>query len=175
MAAGWHPAEIAWERVELAAAEAWVAGDHAAAARLWRRGWAIARRRFAADDPRLATALANAGMADMVRGRAGRGAHRLAEARRLWAGVPGWIARAGLRPLARSSLFHLRMEARHRAAFAENARRPLLALADDAAGRLSRVAAGDAPRPCPDRWRRERPPVHDDRRRLVAAALLLAA
>ena len=173
LAAGWRRADIEWERVELAALEAWAAGDRVAAAALWRRGWRFARWRFAADDPRRATALANAGLADLARGRPRRGTRRLGEARRLWAAVPDWIGRAEIQPLARSSLFHLRMEARHRATFTENARRQLLAHATEGADRLDRLASGAGTETGPDRWRREKPPAYDDRRKLMAAILLL--
>ena len=175
LAAGWHRAEIEWERTEEEALIAWAAGERTVAAALWRRGWVVARRRFAADDPRRPTALANAGLADLVDGRRHRAGRRLGGARRLWAAVPGWIARAEVQPRARSSLFHLRMETRHRETFAANARDQLVRHALEAAGRLDRLAAGALPEPRPERWRRDRPHAFDDRRRLIAAVLLLAA
>lgn len=175
LAAGWRRAEIEWERTGEEALIAWAAGERSVAAALWRRGWVVARRRFAADDPRRAAALANAGLADLVGGRRRRAARRLARSRRQWAAVPGWIARAEVQPLARSSLFHLRMETRHRETFAANARDQLVRHALEAAERLDRLAAGALPDPRPDRWRLDRPRAFDDRRRLVAAVLLLAA
>lgn len=175
LAAGWHRTEIEWERMEEEALGAWAAGEYTVAAALWRRGWVVARRRFAAGDPRRATALANAGLADLVDGRRHRAGRRVAGARRLWAAVPGWIARAEVQPIARSSLFHLRMETRHRETFAANAREQLVGHAVEAAERLDRLAAGALPDTRPERWRRDRPRTFDNRRRLMAAVLLLAA
>lgn len=173
--AGWHRAENEWERTEEQALIAWAAGERLVAATLWRRGWLVARRRFTAEDPRRATALANAGLADLVAGRRYRARRRVARARRLWAAVPDWVARTGIRPMARSSLFHLRMETRHRETFAANARDGLIRHALEAIDRLDRLAAGALPDARPDRWRRDRPRTLDDRRRLMAAVLLLAA
>jgi hypothetical protein len=80
--------------------------------------------------------------------------------------------------VARSSLFHMRMEQRHRATYedrwrvkwhdlAEEARARLLAA--DPAGPADPAAAAAALA----RWQRERPAMLNDTRKLIAAVLLL--
>ncbi len=78
-------------------------------------------------------------------------------------------------PRARSSMFHLRMEARHRETYQQNMRTRLTAFARETGGAL---AALEKDEPVSgrfyERWLGEKPPVFDDTRKLLAAALLLA-
>ena len=82
--------------------------------------------------------------------------------------------------VARSSLFHMRMEARHREVYRERWLKRWKEIAGEATAKvaalsdtsyLQAAAAADALA----RWRRERPAMLNDTRKLMAAAFLLLA
>ncbi|HUF55442.1 MAG TPA: hypothetical protein VMM55_02665, partial [Thermohalobaculum sp.] len=176
LAAGWRPADLAWERMQEEASAAWRGGDAAAAIRLWRRARRLAFWRIARSDPRYATSLANAGMAARLAGREARALRLYARARRLWARAPAQVATLEPGPRARSSLFHLRLEARHRETYRQNQRARIAAFVAEADAALAALAEN---RPPPhrlyERWRGEKPAVHDPVRLVLSAALLIAA
>jgi hypothetical protein len=81
------------------------------------------------------------------------------------------IARRG-----RSSLFHLRMEAKHWDTYQGNLRHRARYFAREAATCLDAATHGvPAFFRLYDRWRGEKPAVFDDTRKFLGAALLLAA
>jgi hypothetical protein len=175
-ASGWRRGELAWERMQEAAHMALARGDTATAARLWRRARWLGLVAFRRRDPRRVIGLANAAFADLLAGRPARARRRYAVAARRWqTGLEGWVAALEPRPRARSSLFHLRLELRHRLTYAANMRRRLLAFGAETGEALADLAEGRAPaRTFFRRWRGEKPPLFDDTRRFLAAALLLA-
>jgi hypothetical protein len=80
---------------------------------------------------------------------------------------------------ARSSLFHMRMERLHGETYRAGARLTLEALAAEAGARLARLAGGRVEHDAGDhpaflRWTREKGAPFDDRRKFVAACLLIA-
>ncbi|HUF85927.1 MAG TPA: tetratricopeptide repeat-containing protein [Thermohalobaculum sp.] len=173
--AGWRRADLAWEQLQEAGNAALQAGDWPRAARHFRRARWIALLRFNGRDPRRATTLANLALADRLAGREARAQRRYTRARRLWAGVDAFIAGMRIAQRARSSQFHLRMQARHRETYAQNMRVRMTAISRDTAAALAALERGE-PVPCRlhARWRGEKPPVFDDTRKLLAAALLVA-
>lgn len=167
--AGWHRADLIWEGLMEAGNTAWVADDLACARRLFRRSAWVARLGFASDDLRRATALValavvTSGRQDLLR-RAARQWDRCAE---------GALARMQIAPRARSSLFHLRMEARHRQTYHDNMRLRLRRIAGEVRAAITALEA-DQPPACRlySRWRGERPNVHDDTRKFLGACLLI--
>lgn len=174
--AGWRACDLRWERLQERALDALRAGDRAAASRLWRRAWWLALLHFPRDDPRYATSVANLGLAARLAGREARARRRYARALSLWGSAPDWIGRMSIARRARSSLFHLRMEAKHWHSYEENMRRRSLKFAGEVAACLDAAACG---RPPPhrlhDRWRGEKPAIFDDMRKFLGAALLVAA
>jgi hypothetical protein len=81
---------------------------------------------------------------------------------------------------ARSSLFHMRMEVRNREIYRERWRTRWREIAGDARARLELLLAAEGvldadPADALSRWRRERPAILDDTRKLMAAAFLLLA
>ena len=175
-AAGWRRADLDWERLQEQAIAAWRAGDEAAAIRSWRKARWLAFWRMGRRDPRYGASLANAAMAARLMGREASAKRLYRAALSRWRRVPDMIA--GLEPSrrARSSLFHLRMEARHRETYLANQRKRMTAFVADAHAALEALEAGEAPA-CSlyERWRGEKPPVFDDMRKLLSAALLIAA
>ena len=174
--AGWRKADLDWERRQEAGNAALVAGDHAEAARCFRRAGWIAFLRFPGTDPRQATTLANLAFADRLAGREARARRRYAKARRIWAGVEDSISGMTIARRARSSLFHMRMEAKHWDTYQQNTRIRMAAFARETATALEALSEGRPPG-CRlfGRWKAEKMPVFDDVRKFLAAALLVAA
>lgn len=170
VAAGWQAADWEWEKQQEQAATAALAGDLATAAECWHAGLCLAQEHFAADDPRLGTSLANVGF---CRQRAGDdGSDYLAAAKRVWDVSPAWIDRIPIEQRARSSVHHFRMEAKNRHAYQAQARRQL----QDMAATVRACLAGDNTTAAAERlrqWEKEKPPVFGERRKLIAACLLL--
>ena len=174
--AGWHAADLDWERLQEQGNALLHSGDRAAAGRCFRRAGWIALWRFRATDPRRATTLANLGRTDRLAGREGRARRRYARARRIWRETGSFIATMQIARRARSSLFHLRMETKHWDTYQDNMRIRMTAFARETAEALAALEQGQPVR-CRlyGRWRAEKPAVFDDTRKLLAAALLVAA
>ncbi len=172
--AGWRTADLNWERLQEEANLRYRSGDTARAVKLWRRAGWIGLWRFRVSDPRRATTLANLALADRRAGREARARRRYAKARRIWGEVDSFIAAMQIAPRARSSLFHLRMEAKHRDTYQQNMRIRMTAFARETAEALAALERAE-PVTCRlyERWRGEKPAVFDDTRKLLAAALLV--
>jgi hypothetical protein len=175
-AAGWSSDDIEWEtKAERAAALAY--GDNTLeAAPLWAETMKLAQASFSAKDPRLATSLANWAFALRERGETDLASGLFEEARRRWSGVPLWIDNMTIERRARSSLFHLRMEARHRDTYEATARERLRRFAEETSEALATLAVGGLP---PERgferWRTEKPPIFGDTRKVLSACLLMVS
>ncbi len=177
--AGWARHDLDWEDAAAAHCVALARGSEAEAEALAHSGACLllARESLAADDPRLATSLANHAASLARRGdRAAAGLWR--EARDASPRCKSWIATMSAPRVARSSLFHMRMEQRHRATYEERWRLKWRDMAEEArarlqaadpAGPIDPAAAGAALA----RWHRECPAMLNDTRKLMAATLLL--
>ena len=178
-AAGWSEADLKWEHVSEAGMERLAAGDLTGASERMAEALRIANEGFAPDDPRLAASLSNHGAALVAGGEAHLSGRTQSDGVRVWRECDGWIARMTAPRVARSSLFHMRMEQRHRAAYEERWRIKWAELVAEARGRvigndpLTLVPAGQAGASLA-RWRRERPAMLNDTRKLMAAVILLA-
>jgi hypothetical protein len=174
-AAGWSHRELWWEALQEAANEAVVRGETKAAIRLFRRAWLLSLLTFPRADPRRATSLANMGAAARLSGAEARARRAYAQAAVLWSLVPTLVHTVEIAPRARSSLFHLRMEALHRATYDANRRRRLAAFVAEVDDTLAALGRNEAPRHRHfERWRGEKPPIFDGSRRVLSAALLIA-
>lgn len=175
--AGWTEADLEWETltetfVRLHAEGETDPGREAAAMAVQ-----VAREAFDTDDPRLGTALANHALCLVER--SSDNANRLMqEAIAIWRRNGPWIEKMTAPRTARSSLFHLRMELRHRETYEQNWQVKWREMVEDAVQRLEGVAdpvsiepdwAGSALAA----WHRERPAMLNDTRKLLAAVRLL--
>jgi hypothetical protein len=173
--AGWSEAEALWEARQEAAARHAGGGRDEEAAALWAEALRLARAHFAADDPRLATSLANHAHALRRQGGSGPPEGLFDEAQRVWDSSGPWLEALAPERRARSSLFHLRLEAKHPGGYERHARERYRALA--AEGRAAIAALREGGEGAGDRlsrWERERPAGYTDARKLMAAALLIA-
>ncbi|PVA09849.1 tetratricopeptide repeat protein [Pelagivirga sediminicola] len=168
---GWTRADLTWERLMEAGNEAFCAGHMARAGRLFFYADALARGRFDAADLRRATAPAARAMVRLARGR-DAGA-LIALARQSWHSAPAAVADMEIRPRIRSSLFHLRMEAKHRGQYHDNLRLRLGRIAEETGETLAAMGGERTPHRHFSRWRGEKPPVFDGTRKVLAAALLI--
>jgi hypothetical protein len=171
LAADWSRADLVWERLTEAAIAAFSTGDLRRTGRLLLGADLVARLFFDAHDLRRANTFANRSFLARRQGRMARAEAFQKRALTLWTGASDSIERLEFRPRSRSSLFHLRMEALHRDQFHANMRTRYRRMAAETEQVLRAAASGD--RPMFVRWRGEKPPVFDDSRKFLAAALAL--
>lgn len=179
IAAGWGQEDLDWENSAEAAMEA-AAADRADDGR---ENIALSLRLaiagFARNDPRLGASLANQAAQLAERGDARASDQVLEDSLRVWRDCGGWIAAMTAPRVARSSLFHMRMEQRHRDAYEERWRVKWAELVSEARSRVDapgalRLVGGPEAVERLARWRRERPAMLNDTRKLMGAVLLLA-
>ena len=176
LAAGWRRTDLVWERLQVRGNAAWVNGDRIGARRNFLIAWWLARIFFGRGDPRVATSSANAGLMAREAGHIARASRHYARAQRLWVDVPRMVGGLQIRPRVRSSLFHLRMEARHRGTYEENMRARITKFVTEAGEALDAAARGNpSPHRLYSRWRGECPAVFDDSRKVLGASLLICA
>ncbi|MGQ0658514.1 MAG: hypothetical protein ACT4NU_10550 [Chromatiales bacterium] len=113
--------ELQWLQLTETAARKVTAGRHAAALECWNAACAAAQD-FPADDPRRAASLSNVGVGLRIAGDRSRSARSYEQALDAWTAASEWVARMRPAPRARSSLFHLRLEVRHRAVYDDRIR-----------------------------------------------------
>jgi hypothetical protein len=178
--AGWSEADLAWEAAAERAADA-VAQDNSVLAKdEAARALQLARGDFEPIDPRLGTSLANYGLCLSLSGHSGAVAPLFREALDVWRRADPWIARMDAPRVARSSLFHMRMEALHRDTYRARWQERWQEMAGEAKARIGALnarqgAAGATAAESLARWRRERPAMLNDTRKLMAASFLLLA
>ncbi len=176
LAAGWRRRDLWWERLQERGNLALLEGREADAVRYLRRAHWIACLGFEATDPRQATSTANAAFAARLRGSEKLAERRYVEARELWKAVPSRLPALQIKPRAKSSLFHLRMEVRHWETYRQNMTVRLGRFVEETGDALRALSRGDPPpHRLFSRWRGEKPAVFDDTRRLLAACLLVAS
>ena len=175
LTAGWRRADILWEDLMVAGNIAWLAGNMRQASRCFRRASLVARCCFKRTDLRRATALVNCGILRRHAGKAASAHNYFAKAASYWdASAAQMIDDMQIAPRARSSLFHLRMEARHRDTYHENFRVRLHKIASEVRAAIRNLDENQPP-DCRlyARWIGERPTVFDDTRKVVGACLLI--
>ncbi len=175
LAAGWSEADLTWERLQEEAAEKNQDGERDAAAALSAEALRLARANFAANDPRLATSLANQAHAQRQSGNAGTAKPLFEEALQIWDASGPWIEALEPERRARSSTFHLRLEAKHPGGYERHSRERYRALAAEGRAALQALSICE---PCQDdrlaRWHQEKPEGFIGGRKLMAAVLLMA-
>lgn len=105
--------DFLWEHFACEGAEALPRGDLAAAAAGWRTTDDLTLA-FAEADPRRAATRTALGVIAARQGRFAEAQELCRRALALWDRAPEWIARMDVELKAHSSLFHMRLEARHR-------------------------------------------------------------
>ena len=180
LAAGWSEADLNWEKSAEGAADSAARGDDKRAKDEAGQALQIARASFETIDPRLGTALANFGLCLGATDGKDAGTRLLREALEVWRASGPWIARMDAPRMARSSLFHMRMELSHRETYRARWQIRWREMAEEAKARLvdPGPSPGDLGRNAAEalaRWRRERPALLNDTRKLMAASFLLLA
>ena len=173
--AGWCRADILWEGLMEAANIAWVKGDRKTAAKTFRRAFWVAKLAFERSDLRHATVQLSLGILAQKAGKKVQAQGYFKKAAQHWdAHAEANIAAMTIAPRARSSLFHLRMEALHRDTYHDNFRTRVGKIADEircAIGNLQQDQAAGCRLYA--RWIGERPTVYDDTRKVLGACLLV--
>ncbi|GAB4269332.1 MAG: hypothetical protein Kow0092_23320 [Deferrisomatales bacterium] len=112
----WAGSEFQWVQVSRAAAAALARGRHAAAREACRKALRLAET-FHPDDPRRAASWNNLGCARRGQGDLGDAERLYGQAMAAWEAALRWVEAMQLPQRARSSLFHFRMERKHRARY----------------------------------------------------------
>lgn len=174
--AGWSHADILWEALMNTANGAWNAGEQTRAKRLFRRARLLASLFFNRNDLRRITGGVNLHILNYGKGNDVRAKASFARAAMQWRDVVGDAVRnMEIAPRARSSLFHLRMEALHRDTYHDNLRLRIGRIAEETQESLEALAKGQRPaHRLYSRWLGERPSVYDDTRKVLGACLLIA-
>ena len=175
LTAGWRRRDIYWERLQEEANVRVVERPEETPALPILLGWVISFLLFSADDPRRITSSANLGFL------AGRlGANRLsgkiyARAEQHWVErATHYLINMQIKPRARSSLFHMRMEHKHRDAYHRHLKTRQLRFIEETAACLKSLSNGQRPGfELYRRWKGEKLPVFDESRKLMAACLLV--
>jgi hypothetical protein len=180
LSAGWSESDLAWEGAAERTVAAAAQGDHGLAKHEAGLALRLARAEFEPIDPRLGSSLANFGACLQLADPGSEMAPLFREALQVWRSAGPWIARMDAPRVARSSLFHMRMELLHRDTYRERWRQRWEEIAAEARARLEALNAAQAASPAVAgealaRWRRERPAMLNDTRKLMAAAYLLLA
>lgn len=165
--AGWRRSDLLWEALMEKGCAAYGERDAAGARRAFGRACWVARL-FVRSDLRRAASQAALGLS-------GNSSQKISRARaHFTTHVEAAIGAMQIAPRARSSLFHLRMEARHRDTYHANLRLRLSKIAAETASSLAAMERGRAPgHRLYSRWLGERPTVYDDTRKVLAACLLI--
>lgn len=175
LSAGWHRSDILWENLMVAGNIAWLDGDLRRAGTCFRRASLVAGLCFDRKDLRRATALVNRGILLQRAGKHARVTALFSRALSHWDAVAEqMVTEMQISPRARSSLFHLRMEALHRDTYHDNFRVRLTRIASEVRAAIRNFAT-DQPQECRlySRWIGERPTVFDDTRKVIGACLLI--
>ncbi len=171
---GWTRADLVWERLMEAANTAIIDGNGPLAAWYLRLSDGLAGLRFARGDPRRATAAAGRALMLYRAGKPERAALLQRRALDEFQNAAEFIRAMQISPRARSSLFHLRMEALHRDTYHDNLRIRLGRIAGETRESLALLTAPTSSgHRHYARWRGEKPSVFDDTRKILAACLLL--
>ena len=172
-AAGWSAEDLQWEALQEQAAQHAVAGRLDEAAPLWAQALLLARHDFAPDDPRLAASMANHAFGLRQAGDETVAAKLFEEAMTAWDASGPWLRALKIERRVRSSLYHLRMEAKHWETYEATARKRLQRFADEGREAIIALAAGkEATNRGVSRWGPEKPETYNDARKLLAAVLL---
>ncbi len=181
--AGWREADLEWEEISAAILESLLQDDQAGAKTQASRALQLARENFEPIDPRLGTSLANYGICLGLDGDIDGLQPLIEKALHTWRASPPWIAALTAPRVARSSMFHLRMEALHRETYRARWRQRWQEIAEDAISRLQALRDRLDARNVSDldvpaeamlaTWKRERPAMLNDTRKLLGAGLLL--
>ncbi len=173
--AGWVPEELYWEELS---AEGLRLATTVEAHAYWREAAAVAAEIFSTIDPRRAASEANLSIAILRDGQRDEAIRLLETARKRWAGIGPWLDGLKPRRVARSSLFHLRLERKHPGGYAHWERARYAALGKEGEALLAAVPGEDAISQVrvnsAARWQEDRPSGFSDYRRLLGAVRLIA-
>ncbi len=114
--------EFLWVQITESAASEFGSGRFSAAAQKWKKAHGVAQD-FDDRDPRLASSLSNLAVAFRINQDFEEAETLYRKALENWGSALLWVDRMQLEPRARSSLFHLRMERKHRKKYDDIARR----------------------------------------------------
>lgn len=106
-------AEISWVDCAEDGAAHLAEGDAHAALQQWKQGYGIATE-FVQHDPRMAASINNLAIGHRMAGDFAQAEHQYRLALEAWDAVVEWVKNMQLPARARSSLYHLRLELRHR-------------------------------------------------------------
>lgn len=171
----WQQEDADWERWQWSAVQARTTGNHKLTSDAIARALQIARQHFEPGDPRLASSLASHAL--VLSEQSDPLSNKLfTEALGHWDQVKNWLKRQPTPRLARSSMFHLRLETKHPGDYPDLTYQRCAALAQEGREATITLAKGDAFSISEiDRsWRPEHHGSFDTLRKITAAVRLIA-
>lgn len=178
IAAGWTSDDLEWESLQAEGLTALVEERGQDAALAWAAALELAHACLKANDPRLATSLANQATGLAQAGETELAGSMLVEALLVWDSAGPWIEALKPTQRSRSSTFHLRLESKHQGGYVHFERERHELLAKEGRALLSAMRADNKPESDAAarlaRWQNERPEGFTDGRKLLAAVLLIA-
>ena len=176
LSSGWRRSDLIWERLQEWSNECKRSKRLACAAAGFLAGCVIACLCFRSGDARIWTSIANAGFVLRLMGAETLARRAYERAFGRWPSVGRSLDSIEIRSRARSSLFHLRMEAKHWDAYRANMAARLQAFIGETGECLEHLIDGrQVPHRLYSRWKGEKPSVFDDTRKILGACLLLAS
>ncbi|WP_350334437.1 hypothetical protein [Coralliovum pocilloporae] len=174
LAAGWSRADLWWERLQEEGLA--LVGDNrlTAARSRFLAARLLATLAFDEGDPRLSASLACLARLSQKKGRMDAARRQYNKALVRWPLAEDAVSGLQIKPRARSSLFHLRMEARHWDTYSDTMRKRLAGFVCETELAIVDLSRNQPPRHrLASRWQAEKPPVFDDTRKLLGACLLV--
>ena len=173
--AGWRRSDLVWERLQEKANQDWKARRRTLTVLRFCTAYCLALLSFASADPRRITSLANVAFAARLLGAGRIAEHGYRAVCERWPNAASLDA-VEIHPRARSSLFHLQMEARHWDIYRANTRERLRKFRAESEECLHCLLMGEpVPHRLYSRWIGEKPSVFDDTRKILGACLLVAS
>ena len=173
---GWSRWDLVWERLQENANQSALKNKMIGASSRFVVAGILASAAFSGEDPRTATSIANVAFAARKLGAAVFADRKYRAARQRWTRAADSLEEMKVLPRARSSIFHMRMEIRHRDAYRANLARRLGRFVAETGECLDCLIEGRrVPHRLYSRWKGEKPPLFDDTRKILGACLLLAS
>ena len=172
--AEWSRNDLYWERLMESALRDWESNSYRRAVFKFKLALQLTRLCFSQNDIRRATCHANIAIVSSIRGNETLTKTHQSKAQKIWKNASSMTNELKILPRSRSSLFHMRMEVKHKATFTKNQNLRMEKFIQETEETLNNLNSDSPPKHRHySRWRGEKPALHDDIRKILGACLLI--